>query len=187
MQASAPFGFRPAYHPTGRDRAKAYQIASGYGTAIYKGDPVILNTNGTIVVGTAAADLLGVFMGVEYVDSNGKPTVSNFWPASTALFSGSEMKAWVLDDPDMVYDVQANGSVAQTAIGDQADVVMAAGNTMTGLSACTLNATLAGAGIQAQFRIVGFNLDPGNAVGDAFTVVQVKIARHQFVANKIAI
>lgn len=187
MQASAPFGFRPAYHPTGMLRATAYAIASAYGTAIYKGDPVILNTNGTIVAGTAAADLLGVFHGVEYVDPTGKPTVSNFWPAGTAVLSGSDVRAWVYDDPATVYDVQANGSVAATAIGDQADVVTAAGDAQTGLSKAVLNSTLVGVGIQGQFRIVGFNLDQGNAAGDSFTVVQVKLARHQYVANKVAI
>jgi len=187
MQTLAPFGLRPAYHPTGLERAKAYTIASAYATAIFKGDPVILNTNGTITIGTAAADILGVFDGVEYIDATGKPTYSNFWPAAQAVFSGSVPTAYVWDDPDIVYDVQANGSVAQTAIGDQADVVMGAGSTQTGLSTTALNSTLAGAGVQAQLRIVGFNLDPGNSVGDTYTVVQVKIARHQYIANKVAI
>jgi hypothetical protein len=180
---SAPFGFRPAYNPTGDSRDKLYTIASAYGTQINEGMPVILNTNGTIVAGTAAADLLGVFSGCEYVDALGKPNVSNFWPAAqVATF----IKAWVIDDPDCVYEVQADGSVAQTAIGDQADVtnVTAATN---GRSQATLSSTLAGVGVQAQFRIVGFGQALDNTPGDAFTVVQVKIARHQFVANKVAI
>jgi hypothetical protein len=182
---NAPFGFQPTYHPTGLDRAKAYKIASGYATAIFKGQPVILTTAGTITAGTAAADLLGIFAGVQYTDSTGKPTFSTFWPASTVA---TDITAYVYDDPDNVYRVQSDGSVAQAAIGDQADITNAsAGSTATGLSASTISATLAGAGIQAQFRIVGFDLDPGNAVADAFTVVQVKIARHQFVANKLAI
>lgn len=185
---SAPFGLRPAYNPTGLDRAKKYTIASAYGTAIFKGDPVILNTNGTITVGTAAADLLGVFAGCEYTDAGtGKRVVSDYWPASQAVLAGSETYAWVYDDPANVYDIQANGSIAQTAIGDQADVVMGAGSTLTGLSNTVISSTLAGAGVQAQLRIVGFNGDLSNAAGDAFTVVQVQIARHQFVANKVAI
>lgn len=187
MQTLAPFGLRPAYHPTGIDRPKVYSIASAYGTAIFKGDPVILNTNGTITIGTAAADLLGVFNGVEYTDSTGKPNESNFWPAAQTILSGSEVRAYVWDDPDLVYDVQANGPVAQTAIGDQADVVMGAGSTQTGLSTTVMSSTLAGAGVQAQLRVIDFNRDNANAVGDLFTVVQVKIARHQYVANKVAI
>ena len=187
MQTLAPFGLRPAYHPTGRGRGLPYTIAGGYASGIFKGDPVILNTNGTLNVGTAAADLLGVFDGVEYVDVTGKPTSSNFWPAAQAVFAGSAPVAYVWDHPDIVYDIQANGPVLQTALGDQADVVMATGNAQTGLSAVAMNATLAGLGLQGQLRIIDINRDPANAVGDLFTVVQVKIARHQYVANKVAV
>lgn len=183
---NAPFGFRPAYHPTGVHRAGAYKIASGYASSIFKGDPVVLVTGGTIERGAAAADLLGVFHGVEYVDATGKPTVSNMWLASTTLFAGSEMNAWVWDNPDTVFEVQGGGSFVQADVGAQADVVLAAGDSMTGMSKCTLGA-VALAGVQGQFRIVDFSRDPGNAPGDAFTVVQVKLARHQYVANKVSI
>jgi hypothetical protein len=185
---SAPFGFRPAYSPIGFDRAKKYTIASAYGTAILKGQPVILNTNGTITAGTAAADILGIFAGCEFIDASGKPNVSPNWPAAQATLAGTVPTAWVYDDPENVYEVQADGSIAQTAIGDQADVSnAAAGSTVTGQSQATLSATLGGVGVQAQFRIVGFALNQDNAPGDAFTVVQVKIARHQFISNKVAI
>ena len=182
---SAPFGFRPAYQPTGLDRAKKYTIASAYGTAIYKGMPVILNTNGTIVAGTAAADLLGIFAGVEYTDAQGKPNYSNFWPAAQV---GTNIVAWVYDDPSNVYEVQADGSIAQAGVGDQADVSnVGTGSSTTGLSTATLSSTLAGAGVQAQFRIVGFGQQLDNAPGDAFTIVQVQIARQQYISNKVAV
>lgn len=184
--SSAPFGFRPSYFPTGLDRASKYAIAAAYGTAMYKGQPCILNTNGTVVVGTAAADLLGIFNGCEYVDASGKPWVSTFWPAGQTVLSGTVPVAWVWDAPDVIYEVQADGSIPQTAIGDQADVSNV-GNNANGLSTCTLSSTLAGAGVQAQFRIVGFNGNVDNLPGDAFTIVQVQIARHQFRANKVAV
>lgn len=189
---NAPFGFRPAYFPTGRERAKKYAVASAYGTQMQKGQPCILNTNGTVTVGTAAADLLGILAGFEYTDANGKPWVSTYWPAGQTVLSGTTPIAWVYDDPGIVYEVQADGSIAQTAIGDQADVsnvsatagVPSSGNVM---SACTLSATLAGVGVQAQFRIVGFGQQVDNTPGDAFTIVQVQLARSQFVSNKVAV
>lgn len=180
---SAPFGFRPAFHPSGLIRARKYTIASAYGTAMYKGQPCILNTNGTVTVGTAAADLLGVFAGCEFTDALGKPTVSTTWPAGQVA---TNITAWVWDDPLIVYEVQSAGSVAQTAVGDQADVSNV-GNNANSLSTCTLSATLAGAGVQAQFSIEGFGLAPDNLPGDAFTVVQVRLARSQKVSNKVAI
>jgi hypothetical protein len=183
---NAPFGFRPTYQPIGLDRAKRYSIANAYNTAMYKGQPVILNTNGTITVGAAAADLLGIFAGCEYTDTaTGRRNVSPYWPASQA---STDAIAYVYDDPSDVFEVQADGAIPQTAIGDQADVTnVSNGSTLTGLSQSTLASSLAGAGVQAQFRIVGFGLAVDNAVGDAFTVVQVQIARHQFIANKVAI
>lgn len=187
MQVNAPFGLRSVNHPTGIDRAMPYTIASGYATAIFKGDPVILATNGTIIAGTAAADLLGVFNGVEFTDVQGKPNVSNFWPAGQTVQAGTFPVAYVSDDPQAVFEVQANGPVLQSALLDQADIVMAAGDPMTGLSRAALSSVLSGVGVQGQFRIVGFSLDPNNAIGDLFTVVQVKIARHQIIANKVAI
>ena len=187
---SAPFGFRPAYNPIGLERAKKYTIASAYNTQIPKGAPVILNTNGTITMGTAAADIVGVFAGCEYVDNVGKPTESSFWPANQVA---TQIVAWVYDDPNEVFEVQSDGSIAQTAVGDQADVSNVAavtGSAAIGgnvLSAATLSATLAGAAAQAQFRIVGFGQAVDNLPGDAFTVVQVQIARHQFISNKVAV
>ena len=186
---SNPFGFRPAYHPTGNDRGSLYTIASGYNTAIYKGQPVLLASTGVIQAAGAAADILGHFAGCEYQDAaTGKWIESPNWPANQAVVSGSVIRAWVWDDPNVVYEVQADGSVAQSAVGSQADVSNATANTGTGLSQATLGTTgsLTNSG-QAQYRIVGFGQALDNAVGDAFTVVQVKIARHQFVANKVAV
>jgi hypothetical protein len=188
---NAPFGFRPAFHPSGFDRATKYTVASGYGTAMYKGQPCILNTNGTVTVGTAAADLLGIIAGFEYIDATGKPWVSTTWPAAQTVLSGTTPVAWVWDDPAITYEVQADGSLAQTAIGDQADVSNVGNATSipggNPVSTCTLSATLAGAGSQGQFRIVGFGQQVDNVPADAFTIAQVKLARSQFVSNKVAI
>lgn len=189
---SAPFGFRPAYNPIGLERAKKYAVAAAYGTQMQKGQPCILNTNGTVTVGAAAADLLGILAGFEWTDATGKPTFSTYWPAGQTVLAGTVPIAWVYDDPNEVFEVQSDGSIAQTAIGDQADVsnvgnttgVASGGNI---LSAATLSATLAGAAAQAQFRIIGFGQGLDNLPGDAFTVVQVQIARHQFISNKVAI
>jgi hypothetical protein len=187
-QTNAPFGFQPSFHPSGLDRASPYNIAAAYGTNLFKNQPVILNTNGTVVAGTAAADLLGVLAGVEYTDPTGKPVYSPNWIASTATMAGTPIRAWVYDDPEIVYRVQADGTVAQAAVGDQADVTnVSSGSTSVGLSTATLSATLAGAGVQAQFRIIGISPDVDNAFGDPFVVLQVKLARSQYVANKVAI
>jgi hypothetical protein len=190
--AAGPYGFIPVRHTSGQNRADPYPIqnnaGTGYATSIFKGDFVILNTAGYIVIGTTGADLLGSFQGCEYQGADGITHVSNYWPASTVLFNTSVVPtAWVVTDPATVFSVQADGSVAITAIGDQADLVTGTGSTVTGGSTWALNHTLAGAGAQGQFRIIGLDGDINNAWGDAYTKVLVQQARPQYVAAKVAI
>ena len=49
---SAPFGLRPAYFPTGLERAQALAngITSGYGTAILKGQAVQYSPNAGVIL-----------------------------------------------------------------------------------------------------------------------------------------
>lgn len=178
---SAPFGMRPAFHPSGLDRAQALAngIASAYGSDILKGQPVKYS-NGSIVIAGAGDAFVGAFDGVEWTDTTGRRRVSNYWPASTAYQTGSCI-AYFYQDPQIVYEIQADGSIAQTAIGDQANLSnTTAGSNVTGLSQCTLSSTLAGADAQAQMRIVDLAPYPGNAWGDSYTIVRATVAKHQF-------
>jgi len=179
---NAPFGMRPAFHPTGLDRAVALTdgIASAYNTAILKGQPVKQDTNGNIIVAAAGDAFLGAFAGVEWTDTTGRRRVSNYWPANTAYVAGSCI-AYFYNDPGIVYEIQAAGSLAQTSIGDEANLSNTTdGSTTTGLSACTLSTTLAGATAQAQMRIVDLAPYVDNAWGDSFTIVRCVIAKHQY-------
>lgn len=179
---NAPFGLRPAFHPSGLDRAQALAngIASGYSTDILKGQPVKLNSSGNIVVAAAGDAFQGAFAGVEWTDTTGRRRVSNYWPASTAYQTGSCV-AYFYADPNIVYEVQAAGSLAQSSIGDEADLSnTTAGSTTTGLSQCTISTSLVGAGNSAQMRIVGLAPYPGNAWGDSYTIVRAVIAEFQF-------
>jgi hypothetical protein len=185
---AAPFGFRPVWHPTGLDRGILRFIDPVYATPLYKGMPVALNTNGTIVAATVAADILGIFAGCEYIDSLGKPNFQNFWPGNPGIYTGRQPRAYVWEDALTVFEVQGNGPIPLAAIGDQADVVNpAAGTLPLGMSTAALNSTLVGAAAQGQFRIVGFNMGEDNTPGDLYTIVQVQIARQQFIANKVAV
>lgn len=179
---NAPFGLRPAFHPSGLDRATALAdgITSAYNTAILKGQPVKYVTGGVIQPAAAGDAFVGAFAGVEWTDTTGRRRVSNYWPANTAYETGSCV-AYFYADPQIVYEIQADGSLAQTSIGDEADISNAtAGSTTTGLSQCTLSTTLVGAGNSAQMRIVNLAPYPGNAWGDTYTIVRATIAEFQF-------
>jgi hypothetical protein len=186
---NAPFGMRPSFHPTGLDRAVAAPngIASGYSTGILKGQPVALNTSGNVIAATAGSAYQGAFAGHEWTDLSGRRQIGNQWIANTAYQAGSEI-TYYYSDPNIVYDMQADGSLAQTSIGDQANFSnISAGSTTTGLSQCTISSSLAGAGNVGDLRIVGLTPAVDNAFGDAYTVVQVQVSRSQYVATVNAI
>lgn len=186
---NAPFGLRPAFHPSGLDRAQALAggIASGYNTDILKGQAVKLDSNGNLVVADPGDAFQGAFAGVEWTDTTGRRRVSNYWPANTAYQTGSCV-AYFYNDPNIVYEIQAAGSLPQSSIGDMADLSnTTAGSTTTGLSQMTLSTTLVGAGSSAQMLIRDLAPYPDNAWGDAYTIVRVTINESQFNASVNAI
>ena len=180
---SAPFGLRPAYHPSGLDRAQglANIIESGYAQNILKGQAVKLAAATGYVVRADATDALyGVFDGVEWTDTTGRRRVSNYWPTGTAYQTGS-LIAYIWTDPQVVYEIQANGSIAQTAIGAEFDLSSPyAGSTTTGLSQALMDTTAAGANTSRVLRVIDLAPYPGNAWGDAYTIVRVQIAKFQY-------
>ena len=145
---NAPFGMRLAFHNSGviRPRALVGGISSGYGSTILSGQPVLLTSSGLLnPVVANNVDFVGVFAGCEYTTSGGsKRVIDNKWLANATYDTGS-MIAYFYDDPTITYEIQADGSVAQTAIGDQANLSnFTAGSTVTGLSQATMSSSLVG-------------------------------------------
>jgi hypothetical protein len=183
---ATPFGAQPitrlgqSYNTQG---FSSYSIASAYNTNIFFGDFVHLVTAGTLekdggtsaFTGTQGA--IGVFVGCTYTD----PVLnyklhSQFWPANTVA---SDAEAYVVDDPDALFLMQASGSVPQTALGAGADIVQTAGSTNIGKSRNAVNSTLPGLAATNPLRIVDFYRGPESTVGDAFTDLIVRINVHQ--------
>ena len=193
---SAPFGLRPAFHPSGLDRAQALAggIPSAFNTDIFKGQPVryqttaIGGTLGTITPATTSGAWSGAFAGVQWTDTTGRARVSNYWPANTAYTAGSCV-AYFYNDQNIVYEIQADGSMAQTTIGNEFTFTnVTVGSTTTGLSQCTLgSATAVGNGNPGQMRVVDLAPYVDNAWGDAYTIVRVVNSQSQFFGTVNAI
>ena len=190
---SAPFGFRASYHNSGQMRPKAYVIASTYPANIFSGDPVKLTDNGVIQLGTSdgtrtgttdGITLLGIFAGCQYLDAGGKPTISPFWPSGA---TGTEITAWVYDDPETLFDTQYTNpgtpgvTTVQTAVGEECDWVVASpgGSTSTGLSTTQIGVIQTTSG---QFQITGFGYEITDSLTDAYVVVSVRINEHHYKA-----
>jgi hypothetical protein len=109
---------------------------NSYNVSIFTGDPVVFTPTAANITGNpsvggfitrylpAFADaapatfstlpLLGVFVGCEYtsvVNGTNSLIKSAFWPAGTAVVPGTLIKAFVIDDPNVVYDVQISSSI----------------------------------------------------------------------------
>jgi len=133
---NAKFGLRPigklgsASNSTGTTE---YDILTGTTGSIFTGDPVKMVNTGGIAVAAAGDLLLGVFQGCRYTDSAGDVIYSSYWPTTTA---SADAVAFVVDDPNALFEVQsaATGSVVQTVVGLNADIVYTAGSTTTGRS-----------------------------------------------------
>lgn len=188
---SAPFGLRPAFHPSGLDRAQALAngITSGYASNILKGQPVQYSAGaGVIIIATVGAIWSGAFAGVEWTDTTGRRRISNYWPAATAFQAGSCV-AYFYNDQNIVYEIQSDATIAQTSLGNEYNFSnIAAGSATTGLSAATLGvSTAVGNGNPGDMRVVDIAPYVDNAWGDAYVIVRVVNSRSQFFGTVNAI
>ena len=143
---SAPYGLKPVNLIGGQVFAGAtrlMQIADGYATSIFYGDLVKRISDGTIEkdAGTTTATPCGVFLGVQFTNqSTGQIQQQQYYPASQAIKSGSQIFAVVADDPDTLFQVvscSATTTVAGmgiSAIGNNVALIQNAGSTTTGNS-----------------------------------------------------
>jgi len=183
---AAPYGLRAVNHLGGTPYAgstRMYPIGTGTATNIYYGDVVNVLATGLLTqnVTTGAVGALtqfvvgtvGIFVGCTYTDPGSNQVVfRQNWPTGTVT---ADAQAYVVDDPHAIFQIQANGTVAQAGLGSNCFLVVQAtgtGNLLSGNS--TTAAVAATVQTAAAFKIVGFVDSPTSTVGDAFTDLLVK-------------
>ena len=155
---------------------------AGYNTNIFNGSIVAVNTSGYLeiitTVGSSAGNIfpagtVGVFVGCSFVNAQGQTMYSQYYPANTT----GVVQAMVIDDDRTVFQVQAAGTLAQTALGMNAilNAVQSTttGSTQNGNSNTAISISVASTATYA-LKIVGFVQGPFSTVGDAYTDVLVK-------------
>ena len=169
---AAPYGARPVgtLSATGSWTAKriGIPITGSYGTAIFYGDFVQLVAAGTLEkdTGTTTLNPVGIFVGCSYTDpTTGQPTHSQQWPASNAA---ADPIGWVVNDPDVIFEMQSATTVPQTELGLNFIVTQTAGSTSIGTSKNSLAASPV-VTATIPIRVIGFKDGIDSAVGDAFT------------------
>jgi hypothetical protein len=187
-----PFGLKPAYHPSGLDRAvpfagtNSFQAATdntynapyslSADTAFYQYTPVGLNSSGQLTIAEVdAADgaVYGVFDGVEFTDSQGRRSVAK-WASKATLDASTQIIFWIFQDTNLVYEAQVNGSVAASAIGSEFNFDAtntpssgySIGNGGAGFSTTALAAAPVASGAQGQVRVVGLGRETAFPYGE---------------------
>ena len=184
---AAPYGLKPVKRADGLPYAGAttqYLIdPAGEATNIFNGQVVFIGADGYIAIATGTGanagnqafpvansftGALGVFMGCEYVNAQGQLIFSQYYPSGTT----GVVKAYVVDDPNVLFQVQMDGAIDQSDIG--ANTFFAAlqstttGSTATGNSTSAVESTTVTT--TAAFRIVS----AVSPIADLFPDVLVK-------------
>lgn len=167
----APSGFKPIGHALGgtpgRFAPTPYKMQSGYATALYTGDAVVLTSGYLARAADNSATICGIFAGCSYTnaDSTNIPFAA-YWPASQTTLGAADFIAFVWDDPGIIYEVQSDTGTAYvhaTHLGGSYDVELDhAGSALTGQSGMELDL---GDASDTQFLVLGLIDRPGNAVG----------------------
>jgi hypothetical protein len=190
----APYGLQALNRVDGLPYAGAIRqipIASTYNTPIYDGDIVRVAAGGTIQKSTvtvnsttaAANNTVGVFVGVQYVNSQGQTVQAQYYPGNAAATSAV---AFVVDDPLAAFRVavtlanSAMSTVNQSIVGTNMAIVQGTGSNTTGNSGLSVVATTAeGNAAALPVRVIAVIPDTA-ANATAFTEVLVKFNNHQY-------
>lgn len=171
--ADTPFGLKPVRYKGGapyNGAMKPYYIPSSYATALYVGDPVVKtgtsNTAAVKVPGAGSFNIgtmpeinkatagdanrvTGVIVGFAALAND---LTKQYNPAST------ERVAFVCDDPNVIFEIQADGAIPAASIGLNAVFIYThSGSTATGISGVELDTTsdVPAADASNQMLIVG--------------------------------
>jgi hypothetical protein len=183
-QSFAPFGLRAvAALGTHGNEVRAYPLPNGANCPdLGKGSPVKLSGGVITSAGAGGGPLLGVAAGFAWIDPTTKqPQLKNSIPADTSsagLYDGSDRPtAYVVDNPNALFIMQADASVTAGDLGLNFDVTAASGdvNSVYGTSQYALDASTRTSAVGTALKLVGLANIVDNNWGDPYPVVVVKL------------
>jgi|TARA_S200002703_G_scaffold43041_1_gene37448 hypothetical protein len=176
---AAPFGLRPVGNLSGTYNGafRQYPILTSYSTRICFGDVVKLVDGGSTTTiekdtGTTAATPIGIFLGCRFIDISTKQlTFSQQWSGA----AHTEGMAYVCDDPNILFEIQADGSVNDDDIAANAALVQGTSSSTLGISRVSLDISTAATTAALPIRIVDFKGGfDGDEKGTAFPIMICK-------------
>ena len=187
---SGNFGLRPSRMLGGtpfNNSQNRYRILKNYGSSIFQGDLVAASDNGTIIVAGATTNpVVGVFNGVFYTDpTTQKPTFKNYYPGTV---SANDIIANVIDDPNVVYEIKADETFANSDLFANYKIAVGAGDTASGSSRNALDVSTADSSSTFVLQAIDISQDPDNSDQSTSNVnVLVRINAHQYKGGVVGI
>jgi len=192
---SAPYGLDPVNRADFMPYAGATQqlpIASTYNTAIYNGD-IVMVKGGNVIKSNVTVDAttdntanltFGVFLGVQYVNTQQQTVQAQYYPGNSSATSAI---AYVVSDPMAAFKVAVTFSGNTTVTTANSSVVGAnmtirqgTGSATTGNSGLSVVAPVIGEGNAAALPVKCIAVVPATASGNnAYTEVIVKLNNPQ--------
>lgn len=158
---------------------REFTLTSNSATGYFYGDIVNMAAGVLTPIGTTPTTTrdgntpVGIFVGCSYTPAGGGlPVSGQYLPANAITGGATNVTAYVVDNPDVRFKIQATGSVAYTDIGKNAALSFStAGSTVTGNSGAALLASSINTTNTLAVRIIDIVNAPGNAAGDSYTDV----------------
>lgn len=199
-------GFKPVKHLNGspyNGQANIYEVPAGEAIPVFVGDLVVLsNSNATSVYPAvescvdassqiASGVIVGAVVGIinPKIDPSGAMTAGSI-ALDTPQLRPASTKGFVLvaDSPDLIFETEADASVALASIGLNVGVGASAHTTplLTGTSPQYAYSTTApSASASRPLHIVGVCNRPDNETAAAYNKILVRITTHAY-GNAVA-
>jgi hypothetical protein len=167
-------------------------IASTYNTAIYNGD-IVMVKGGSIIKSNVTVDsttdnaanlTYGVFVGTQYVNTQGQTVQAQYYPGNASATSAI---AYVIDDSQAAFKVAVTFSGNATittanasVVGTNLQIRQGTGSSTTGNSGLSVVAPVSGTGNAATLPVRVVAVIPETASGNnAYVEVVVKLNNPQ--------
>jgi hypothetical protein len=130
-------------------------------------------------VANTSEAVVGVFNGCFFTDpTTGKPTFKNFYPAST---NASDITAFVIDDPDAVFLMNADAAFTRADLFKNYSLDSNNGSTTTGISQAMLDVGTSGTATTFAIQAIDISQDPENSdTATSNANILVRINNHFF-------
>jgi hypothetical protein len=181
---ATPYGLKPVKRADGMPYAGAtttYLIdPAGLANNIFYGSVVQMAASGYIELadgtgadittnnfGGSSIGAMGVFVGCDYINTQGQFVTAQYYPATTS----GVVHAYVVSDPMVTFQAQLDGAGLQTIVGTitkfpAVQHATTSGNTLTGNSTMAVDATVQTT--VGGFLVLGFASEASDAFPDVF-------------------